>query len=181
MRSALREAWAEQPGAEVELTMSEVRGAEVERVIPLLLLAEPSEPSLRWSLGQMADAVYRADLGGEPVGAATVRWRGEAPEILELAVAAGQQGRGLGRRIVAWLADEARRRGKARLLVGTANSSLGNIAFYQKCGMRMDSVRPDYFWYEQQPVFENGIQKRDLLLFRLDLREGGRSRRRAGG
>lgn len=153
----------------MDLTVREVRGDAVASIVPLLLLAEESEPALRWSLDHMADAVYRADLGGTLVGAVTMRWQGEAAEILELAVAAAHQGRGLGRRIVAWLADEARRRGKRQLTVGTGNSSLDNIAFYQKCGMRMDHVRPDYFWYYADPIYEHGIQKRDLLVFRLDL------------
>lgn len=165
----------------MELTLVEVRGTEIEAVVPLLLLAEPSEPSLRWSLDHMADAVYRADLDGKSVGAATLRWQGEPPEILELAIAAERQGRGLGRELIGLLADEARRRGKRQLVVGTPNSSLGNIAFYQKCGMRMDHVRPDYFWYYHEPIFEHGIQKRDLLVFRLDLldaKTGSRARRR---
>jgi GNAT superfamily N-acetyltransferase len=147
----------------------EVHGAGVADVIPLLLLAEESEPALRWSLDHMADAVYRVDLDTALVGAVTMRWQGAAAEILELGVAPAQQGRGLGRQIIAWLAAEARRRGKHQLIVGTGNSSLGTIAFYQKCGMRMDHVRPDYFRYYRSPVYEHGIQKRDLLVFRLDL------------
>jgi GNAT superfamily N-acetyltransferase len=125
----------------------------------------------------MADAVYRVELGSLLVGAAIMRWQGDAAEILELAGAAEQQGRGLGRQIVAWLADEARRRGKGQLTVGTGNSSPGAIAFYQKCGIRMDHVRPDYFWYYPEPSFEHGIPKRDLLVFRLDLGGGGASPR----
>jgi GNAT superfamily N-acetyltransferase len=156
----------------VELIVRELREAEVEAAVPLLLLAEPSEPSLRWSLRHMADTVYRVDLDGQLVGAATLCWNDEPPEILELAVAAAQQGRGIGRQLIAWLADEARRRGKRQLVVGTPNSSLGNIAFYQKCGLRMDHVRRDYFRYERRPSFENGIQRRDLLMFRLDLHDG---------
>jgi len=150
----------------------EVRPArpdEVEQLVPLLLQAEESEPALRWSIANMADAIYRMDADGELAGAATLRWDAEPPEILEIAVAPRRQGRGLGRQLVRWLADEARRRGHAALVVGTGNSSLGNIAFYQKCGMRMDHVRRDYFWYYRRPVFENGIQKRDLIVFRLDL------------
>lgn len=158
--------------------MREVHGADVEAVVPLLLLAEAYEPSLRWSLRHMADTVYRAERDGQLVGAATLRWNGQPPEILEFAVAAEQQGRGIGRQFLAWLADEARRRGERQLVVGTPNSSLGNIAFYQKCGMRMDHVRCDYFRYERRPSFENGIQKRDLLVFRLDLHDERRSGRR---
>jgi len=52
------------------------------------------------------------------------------------------------------------------VLVGTANSSLENIAFYQKCGFRMDHVRRDYFVYVQPPVIQNGIVMRDMLVLR---------------
>jgi GNAT superfamily N-acetyltransferase len=151
------------------ITVYEVHGADVSALIPLLLLAEESASALRWSLDHMADAVYRVDLDTALVGAVTMRWQGAAAEIVELGVAPTQQGRGLGRQIIAWLAAEARQRGKRHLLVGTGNSSLGTIAFYQKCGMRMDHVRPDYFRYYRHPVYEHGIQKRDLLVFRLDL------------
>ncbi len=33
----------------------------------------------------------------------------------------------------------------------------------------MDHVRQDYFWYYRQPHYENGIQVRDMLVFRYDL------------
>jgi hypothetical protein len=55
------------------------------------------------------------------------------------------------------------------MVVGTGNSSIGNIIFYQKCGFRMDHVRKDYFWYYREPVFENGLRVRDMLVFRYDV------------
>jgi len=60
-----------------------------------------------------------------------MRSQGDAAEILEFGVAPAQQDQGLGRRIVGWLAEEAKRRGKRQITVGTGNSSLGYIAFYQ--------------------------------------------------
>ena len=33
----------------------------------------------------------------------------------------------------------------------------------------MDQVRKDYFRYYREPVYENGIQIRDMLVFRYDL------------
>jgi GNAT superfamily N-acetyltransferase len=153
--------------------------ADVEPLIPILLLAEPSEASLRWSIRNLSDAVYRADDDGVPVAAATVRWEDDEPEIVELGVAAERQGTGLGRQLVLWIVEEARRRAKRAVVVGTANSSLGNLAFYQKCGFRMHEVRRDYFWYYGQPVYEHGIRKRDLLVFRYALaaEEAPRGRR----
>ena len=153
----------------MSITIREAAGEEVEALIPLLLLAEPHEGALRWSLENLSDAAYRMDEDGEPVGAATVRWRKPPCEIVELAIAPDRQGKGLGRRFIQWLIAEGRRRGQAEMLVGTANASLDNIAFYQKCGFRMYEVRRDYFWYHGEPTFENGIQVRDMIVFRYDL------------
>ena len=107
--------------------------------------------------------------GGEPVAAATMRWRDEPCELVELGVAAERQGEGLGRRMVEWLVDEAPRRGKGAMVVGTGNASIGNIAFYQKCGFRMWEVKRGYFWYNPTPIVVDGIAERDLLIFRYEV------------
>jgi GNAT superfamily N-acetyltransferase len=141
---------------------------EVEHVIPLLLLAEPSEGALRWSLSHLSDSLYGMELDGAWVGAATMRWQSDPCELLELAIAPDRQGQGLGKALVAWLIAEAQSKGKPALVVGTSNASIGNILFYQKCGFRIDHVRADYFWYYRKPRYENGIRVRDLLVFRYD-------------
>lgn len=151
------------------LSIREVSGTAIEALVPLLLQAEESERALRWGLAHLVDAVYRMELRGELVGAATMRWRDDPCELQELAIAPERHGQGFGRQLVGWLIEEARRRGKRQMLVGTANSSIGNIAFYQKLGFRMDHVRQDYFRYYSPPHFENGIQIRDMLVFRYDL------------
>jgi GNAT superfamily N-acetyltransferase len=168
-----------------------VDGPDVEPLIPILLLAEPSERALRWSLAHLSDAVYRVDTDGDdraddagtrvrtvdgapthgaPAAAVTMRWDGDPCEIVELAVTPERQGRGLGGRGLDWIADEARRRGKRAVEVGTSNASLGNLAFYQRGGFRMHHVRRDYFSYYRTPRVEHGIEVRDLLVFRRELR-----------
>lgn len=142
---------------------------EIDPVFPLLLLAEPVEGALRWSLNHLSDCVYGMQVDGQWVGAATVRWQSEPCEILELAIAPERQGQGLGKRLVAWLVEEAKKKRKDAICVGTSNASISNILFYQRCGFRMDHVRADYFWYYHTPRFENGLQVRDLLVFRYDL------------
>ncbi|MEW6130398.1 MAG: GNAT family N-acetyltransferase [Acidobacteriota bacterium] len=153
------------------IIIREAQTNERDELIPLLLQAEPSESALRWSLDNLSDTIYRMDEDDKLVGAATMRWRKAPVEIIELAIAGNHHGQGLGRQMIDYLIAEARHRGKAQLFVGTANSGIGNIVFYQKCGFRMDSVRKDYFWYHASPVFENGIRTRDLLVFRYDLAE----------
>ena len=152
-----------------DVTIRLARPDELRALTPLLLLAEPSASALRWSLENLSDAVYRMDSGGALVGAATVRWEDEPSEIVELAVAASAQGRGLGRRFVRWLLDEAVRQGRRAVEVGTSNASIGNIAFYQKCRFRMERVRKDYFWYDRSGRVENGIEVTDLLVFRWSI------------
>jgi RimJ/RimL family protein N-acetyltransferase len=65
------------------------------------------------------------------------------------------------------------RRGKRAVEVGTANASIGNLAFYQKCGFRFDHVRRDYFSYYREPRVEHGIEVRDLVVFRYEIDAAG--------
>jgi GNAT superfamily N-acetyltransferase len=153
----------------MSVILTEVGADEVAELLPLLLLAEPSERALRWSLANLSDTVYRAEYEGQLVGAATMRWNGEPHEIVELAVAIDRQRQGVGGRIVEEVVREAKRRGKLQIIAGTANSSIGNIIFYQRCGFRMDRVRRDYFWFRETSEFENGIEIRGMIVFRRDL------------
>lgn len=152
-------------------TVREARNDEREAALPLLLLAEPSATALRWSLKNLSDSVYVMEDGGRIVAAASVRFRREPCEIVELGVAPELQGKGYGRRLVAWLLEEARRRGKRALFLGARSTSAGNIIFYQKCGFRVHGVRPDYFWYYDEPVYENGLPVRDMIVLRYALDE----------
>ncbi len=155
------------------ITIREAAHGEIEELIPILKLAERSERGLRWGLANLTDAVYRMDDSQTVIGAATMRWRDDPCELNEIAVVMGYHGRGYGKQFVGWLLDEARRRDKSALLVGTGNSSLDNIGFYQRCGFRMDHVRKNYFSYHERDfgelVYEYNIAMRDMLVFRYEL------------
>ncbi len=153
----------------MSLRIREADPDEIEALIPILRQAEETEDALRWSLANRSDAVYRMDDSGQVVGVATMQWRGDGCEMMELAIAPERHGQGLGKHLVAWLIEEARRRGKRQVLVGTANSSIDNIAFYQKCGFRMDQIRKNHFSYYGEPHYEDGIQVRDMLVFRYEM------------
>jgi N-acetylglutamate synthase-like GNAT family acetyltransferase len=153
----------------MSLTIREAGPDEIEVLIPILRQAEETEEALRWSLTNLSDRAYRMDDDGQLVGAATMQWRGDPCEIMELAIAPERHRQGLGKQLIAWLIEEARRRSKRQMLVGTANSSIDNIAFYQKCGFRMDQIRKDHFRYYREPHYEDAIQVRDMLVFRYEL------------
>jgi|SRR5512143_2467876 GNAT superfamily N-acetyltransferase len=164
----------------MSIILREVKGSEVEELFPILLLAESSRGALLWSLSNLSDTTYRVEDAGQVVGAVTMLWNSEPCEIVELAVAEPRQRQGLGRQILENMLTEGRLRGKQRIIVGTGNSSIDNIIFYQKCGFRMDHIRRDYFWYHQTPEFENGILLRDMIVFSYDLEEDSTNSRSAG-
>lgn len=150
-------------------TCQQVPPEQAEALLPILRAAEEGDERIRATLRAPACAVYAARVDGEIVGAAVVRWDGaEATEIIYIAVVAEQRGKGYGKRMVETLQAELAERGGRALLVGTANSSLENIAFYQKCGFRMFEIRRDYFAYIQPPLQEHGILMRDMIVFRSE-------------
>jgi len=69
-------------------------------LIPILLLAEGSS-ALRWGLANLVDVVYRMDDSEHLVGAATMKWRSDPCEIMELAIVPEFQRQGLGKQFVA--------------------------------------------------------------------------------
>jgi len=139
--------------------------ADVEDLVVLLHDAEENDQMVRDALTNGAYAVYTAWLGDHVVGAAVVDWKHSPDnEILYIAVDAQRRGKGHGREILQHLMGELETH-TGRLVVGTANSSLDNIAFYQRCGFRMDSVKRGYFDYVQSEVTEFGIPLRDMIVF----------------
>jgi ribosomal protein S18 acetylase RimI-like enzyme len=112
---------------------------------------------------------YLARSDEQLVGAAMLCWETAVPgesEIEYIAIVREQRRCGYGRQLIARLIAEARARGIKSLLVGTDNTALDTIAFYQRCGFRMDHVRHDFFSYIQPPLISNGIPLRDMLVLR---------------
>ena len=145
-----------------------VTGEDAERLIYLLHDAEGDDERIRVAQRDPACRTYAASVDGQLVGAAVVRWAGgDASELLYIAIAPAERGKGYGQLLCTALQAELPSHGKT-LLVGTANCSLANIAFYQKCGFRMFEVRRDYFDYIQPPLQEHGILMRDMIVFRYE-------------
>ncbi len=139
-------------------------------LLPQLLEADEDEERIRAALLDPACTAYTSWLDAQLVGAAVVRWEEkDRSEILYIEVTASLRGRGYGKQFLQALQDELPLHGGRSLLVGTANASLENIAFYQKCGFRMYEIRRDYFAYIQPPVSEHGIILRDMLVLRYEL------------
>ena len=86
--------------------------------------------------------VIVAESEGAIVGAGTLKI--EAPGIgrlVRMTVARDQRGRGLGRKLVAHLLDEARRRGYRRVVVETTDDWEVAIGLYRACGFETEGFR----------------------------------------
>jgi GNAT superfamily N-acetyltransferase len=143
-----------------------VPAGAAERLMPILHDAEEDDGRIRAALRETGCQAYAALADGEPVAAAVVRWPQPA-EILYIAVDEARRGTGIGRALVAAIQAELPAQGRT-LLVGTANCALDNIAFYQKCGFRMHSVKRDYFHYIRPILYEHGIPMLDMIVFSYD-------------
>jgi ribosomal protein S18 acetylase RimI-like enzyme len=139
---------------------------DIEEIIQRLREADEDVSRIRRLVSDGAHQAYFVALGDTIIGAVLMRWQPNESEILYIAIDAAQQGQGYGKAVMAAVIREGRQRGIRSVVVGTSNASLSQIAFYQKCGFRLDSVRRDYFDYLSSPAYENGIQIRDMLVLR---------------
>lgn len=90
-------------------------------------------------------------------------------EIKNIAVAAAHRGQGLAKQLIAHAIALARQQLQQCLWVKTGNSSLDQLALYQKMGFRLDHIEKDVFLHYPEPIFENGIACLDQVVLRLAL------------
>ncbi|MFD2923640.1 GNAT family N-acetyltransferase [Halobacillus naozhouensis] len=90
-------------------------------------------------------------------------------EVKNFAIQPENQGQGLGKRVMSCAFQLYKERGFEDMVVGTANSSIANLAFYQKTGFRMDGIIKDFFARYPEPLYEDGIRALDMIRFRRKL------------
>jgi ribosomal protein S18 acetylase RimI-like enzyme len=138
-----------------------------ERFMDLLLLADPSQEMIMKYLHRgWLFVLFEQD---EAYGVIHVDPQEDSTiEIKNIAVREEAQGRGYGRQLIHHAVAFCNDQGYKRLIVGTGNSS--NFVFYQKMGFRFSSVIRDFFTENYaEPIFENGIQCRDMVMLDLGL------------
>jgi ribosomal protein S18 acetylase RimI-like enzyme len=90
-------------------------------------------------------------------------------ELKNIAFAEQYRGMGLGKIAIKQAFTLYQSTGMQKMIVGTANSSIDNIAFYQKLGFRMAEIKRDFFKAYPTPIFENGIRALDMIVFEKEL------------
>jgi ribosomal protein S18 acetylase RimI-like enzyme len=95
--------------------------------------------------------------------------RAEVVELKNISVLKEYQGRGLAKAMISKAKQLVKEFGAKILEVGTGNSSLAQLALYQKCGFRMYSIEIGFFNSYPEPIFENGIRCIDMVRLRAKL------------
>ncbi|BDR11760.1 N-acetyltransferase [Comamonas testosteroni] len=99
-----------------------------------------------------------------PEGDGLHRW-----ELMNMAVSTAWQSKGIGSALLLRAIREMRERGVQQLDVGTG--SFGDqLLFYQRLGFRVTDIERDFFLQNYTtPLWERGVQHKDMLKLTLDL------------
>ena len=137
---------------------------EREPYFPYLLLADENEVVVRKYMND--GDLYAIHFGGRIIGAALLIEQSKMViEIKNIAIEPELKGRGIGKIVIQMISDNCKTKGYTQVIVGTANSSIENIAFYQKVGFRMEKVEKDFFCSYDKPIYENGLRAVDKIIF----------------
>jgi len=137
-----------------------------ERFLPLLLLADESEQQVRSHM-ESGDLYAYSVVAGVIAGIVlAIELEPGVVELKAVAVEAEHQEQGIGKRMLVDVLTELRTRGYQRVIVGTANAAIGQLAYYQKAGFRLLRIERDFFsparGYPEMMV-DHGIRLRDMV------------------
>lgn len=139
---------------------------EKKELLPLLLLADEQEDMIDRYLSR--GTMYVLDDDGVKCECVVTDEGAGVLEIKNIAAVPAQQGKGYGKAMIDWLASHFR--GQYEVLqVGTGDSPL-TIPFYEACGFvrsrRVENFFTDHY---DHPIFEAGVQLRDMVYLRRPL------------
>jgi ribosomal protein S18 acetylase RimI-like enzyme len=139
----------------------------------LLLLADPSKQLVSQYLNK--GFCYVAVSEDESVIGVIlmVPISGQNIEIMNLAVDESHQGKGSGTLLLEHAVRFATEKEYNAIEIGTGNSSINQLALYQKAGFQITGIEHDFFIKNyEEPIFENGIQCKDMIRLSMSLENG---------
>lgn len=85
-------------------------------------------------------------------------------EIKNIAILPSMQRKGFGKMLLVFAEKYARKNDYKELKIGTGNSSLHQLALYQKQGFEVDIIDKNFFVINYpKPIYENGIQCKHMI------------------
>ncbi len=139
---------------------------KTEAPFELLELADPSRKLIELYLKE--GMCYIATLNEITVGVIVLsKINTTTIEIKNIAVKESEQRKGFGKILLKYAEDTSRNLGYTNLLIGTGNSSIKPLTFYQKEGFEIEKIEKNFFIKNySEAIFENGIQCKHLILLR---------------
>ena len=136
--------------------------------LSLLLEADPSETSIEAYLSNAW--CFTAQEHNQCVGACVFQPLSKtAAELCNISIKADRQAQGIGTQLLRYALKELAVRGIRQVELGTGTFG-HQLAFYQRLGFRVESVVKNHFLDNYpDPIFENGIQHKDMLRLCLNL------------
>ncbi|MCG7338372.1 GNAT family N-acetyltransferase [Staphylococcus sp. ACRSN] len=129
----------------------------------LLLTADPSEKHLKKSLEE--GNCYVLTDKDNVIGSFIIKPLSiDSLEITNIAIVESKQNQGIGKYLIDKICKISLEMGYSTVIVATGNSSIGQLAFYQKVGFRIVDIEFDYFTRNySKPIYENDILCRDFI------------------
>jgi ribosomal protein S18 acetylase RimI-like enzyme len=152
--------------------LSRVPAGSRGRFLPLFLLADESAKQVHSYMNTGDLYVYSSEDGIVAGIVLAVPLEPGVVELKAVAIEMQQQRRGIGKRMLINVLAELRGLGCKRVLVGTANAAIGQLAFYQKAGFRLLRIERDFFSPVRgyaAVIEESGIRIRDMVWMDLIL------------
>jgi len=135
----------------------------------ILLLADPSKETVDDYItrGKVFTAIAEENVVGVYV---LIYTRPETIEIVNIAVKEDWQGKGIGKILLKDAIIKSKSLGAKVLDIGTGNSSIYQLALYQKTGFRIVGVDKDFFIkHYEKDIYENDIRCIDMVRLSMDL------------
>ncbi|AQX85682.1 GNAT family N-acetyltransferase [Elizabethkingia bruuniana] len=135
----------------------------------LLLLADPSKELIDQYI--KSGQLYLAKGNDEIIGCYVLcPWDSNTIEIKNIAVYEKFQNQGIGGLLLKDAIIKAKNKFYKKLVIGTGNSSTGQLYLYQKFGFKITDIRKNFFKDNySDPIWENGIECTDMILLTMKL------------
>jgi aminoglycoside 6'-N-acetyltransferase I len=139
--------------------------------IDLLELADPSRVQINEYL--KTGTCYVAKVDSKVIGVLVLHQiDATSMEVKNIAVDENEQGKGFGKLLLRYSELVSRELGFDKLLIGTGNSSIKQLALYQKAGFEISKLQKDFFIkHYKEPIFENGIQCKHMIILEKELKK----------
>jgi len=137
--------------------------------LSLLLEADPSEDCIeKYLSGSLS---FGAFIEGEIVGACVTNSNQIGiSEIFNIAIVPTRQKQGIGTKLLEFAIEQLASKGVIKVVLGTGTFG-HQLTFYQRLGFRVDAVVKNFFIDNYRtPIYENGLQLKDMLRLILNLK-----------